>query len=236
VDRTRGVMVELHWRADPAHRLFDLDDERWWAGLPTIGIAGRRVRTLFAEPLLAALCLHGAKHFWSSLGWLVDVAELIRRSRGLDWDRILRQSTDLGYERKIALGLRLAEEWLQAPIPPSICRAARDGRIESIAERIGREFLQAAAPDTGVIEGVRRNLQLQDNLADGVAYGMRMLFTPGLGEWTRWTLPRPLHFLYWPLRLIRLAAKYLSVGAANARAARLSARRCGSTPTRPASP
>ena len=29
--------------------------------------------------LLLILCLHGTKHFWSSLGWLVDVAELIRR-------------------------------------------------------------------------------------------------------------------------------------------------------------
>ena len=46
------------------------------------------------------------------------------------------------------------------------------------------------------------------------AMGLRLrhlanvLFTPSLAEWSAWPLPRVLHVLYLPLRLVRLLWKY----------------------------
>jgi hypothetical protein len=53
------------------------------------------------------------------------------------------------------------------------------------------------------------DLRLQDTPARAARYLLKSLFTPGLGEWQRWSLPRGLFLMYWPLRWVRLAEKYL---------------------------
>ena len=50
--------------------------------LEEVATAGTTFRTLPADVLLVALCVHGAKHVWERLGWIVDVAELIAAAPG----------------------------------------------------------------------------------------------------------------------------------------------------------
>jgi hypothetical protein len=219
-ERARGMLVELHWRADPDHAVFELEDANWWDGLPSVDLPGRRVRVLGAEDLLLVLCLHGSKHFWFSLGWLVDVAELVRTSEDLNWDRFLARATQRRCAKKVALGLLLAERWLQAPLPPGVRDFVAQCEMQQIANWIGRGLLQRSAPQLGVLEWERHRLATHDSMLRGIGHFARALFTPGLGEWLRWPLPRALHFLYWPLRLGRLAAKYLPMSAVPPESAR----------------
>jgi hypothetical protein len=94
-------------------------------------------------------------------------------------------------------------------VPSRACDAVSDSGVRAIAEWIGTAFLAREAPRMGVVEGIRLNLSLQDGALQQLRYAARALLTPGLGEWSRWSLPRHLEFLYWPLRLARLAEKYL---------------------------
>lgn len=208
LDAARGLIIELQWRTDPDFAVVDLDDDRWWEVLQTTILDGEEVRALATRELLLVLCLHGTKHFWGSLGWLVDVAELVRRDPRIEWEWIVSTARRLGCERRLALGLNLASELLRMPLPPETRAIAHDPVVREIAAEISSRAFRADPAPPGVARAFRLNLRLTETTRGRLRYALGALLLPGLGEWTRWTLPRPLFFLYFPLRFARLAAKY----------------------------
>ena len=63
---------------------------------------------------------HGDGHWWGSLGWICDLAELIRTRSDVRWEWVLNEARRLHGERLVLLGLALASELLRAPIPEFI--------------------------------------------------------------------------------------------------------------------
>jgi hypothetical protein len=53
-----------------------------------------------------------------------------------------------------------------------------------------------------------RNFILYDRTRDAMRNAIEAVFAPTFADWTRWRLPASLSFLYFPLRLARLCAKY----------------------------
>ena len=78
------ILVELHWAITSWTFFFPLHAARLWERLETASLLETPVRSLAREDLLLLLCVHGAKHHWSRLGWICDVAALLqaRRSTG----------------------------------------------------------------------------------------------------------------------------------------------------------
>jgi len=201
-------LVELHWKTNPDFPV-ERDDDGWWASLEQVPLEGGRVRSLSDTELLLVLCLHGTKHHWDCLGWLVDVAELIRRQSRLDWNWMFDKAARLGCERRVLLGLHLAQHLLDAPVPQEIrARIAARPEVEPLAGRIVATLFVAGFEGMRPLERLRFNLSLYERTRQRIAHCVDTLWSPGLVEWTRWPLPRALFFLYPPLRLMRLTRKY----------------------------
>lgn len=128
------VCVELHWAFTSWTFYFPLDLASVWAGLDTLLVADEPVRTMGIEDTLLMLCVHGAKHQWGRLGWLCDVAALLRRYPDLDWPRLFTQADQLGGTRILLLGLHLAQAVLQVPLAEVIERRLQsDLEVEALA-------------------------------------------------------------------------------------------------------
>ncbi len=203
----RGDLIELQWRANPDVPVPRIDDPDWFASAPTQRFEGIDVRVMPPEEEMLALLVHGSKHSWASIDWLVDIAELARAG-AVPWDRVLALARHHGAERRAALGLSLARELLDAPLPGPILQFVRRARIDVIAGRVIVSLFRPeyVPPSPGQV--LRAELALCDSWSRRL---MRLAHlsrpTPGDWQWSR--LPRALTFLYWPLRPIRLAAKYL---------------------------
>ena len=202
-----GHLVELHWKSDLDYPVERFDDPAWVDALRRDG----GVATLRDEDLLLALCIHGSKHLWSSLGWLVDVAELLRHPLEIDWERFSARATVMGASRRVGLGLRLAHDLLGAPLDAVARRLADRDDIVAVAPRVVAHVLSA---DPGT--EARFTLPMDWRLHERAALRIRMVFNavcePSLVEWTRWPLPKALFFAYPALRFARLLAKYLRKG------------------------
>ena len=204
-----SISVELHWMTDPDFPVERIDDEQWWAGLDQIAVAGGRVRCFSNRELMLVLCLHGSKHHWTGLGWLVDVAELARRQSRADWDWILARAKAMACERRLALGLHLAGEWLGARLPLDVQRhAAAVSAVPELAHKLSATWFTREHHSWGPVSRLRLDLKLDDRGGLRLRHLANVLFTPSLAEWSAWPLPRVLHFLYLPLRLVRLLWKY----------------------------
>ncbi|MEP7069988.1 MAG: nucleotidyltransferase family protein, partial [Usitatibacter sp.] len=210
LDRSAGEwMVELHWRTDPDYPVERCDDPQWWETRPRAAVGAGRVRAFSTEELLLVLCLHGSKHFWASLGWLVDVAEMIRQEPRIDWAWIIAKAHDLAGRRRLALGLHLAHRLLDAPLPQEVAAYVRESRIGALADGIVAGLFTPRFHPPGAAAALRLNLAMFERPAQRLAHCMNVVFSPTLVEWSRWPLPRPMFFLYLPLRMARLTTKYL---------------------------
>jgi hypothetical protein len=88
------LVVELHWAI--ANRAFSLDCDypSLWHRLRPLKLGGIEIMSLAPEDLLICLCVHGARHCWSRLAWVRDIAELVRRHPKLDWDSALTRARE----------------------------------------------------------------------------------------------------------------------------------------------
>ncbi|GAB4425072.1 MAG: hypothetical protein OHK0015_04740 [Chloroflexi bacterium OHK40] len=133
-----AVHLELLWRVVERPFAFPRKLDEFWQRLVPISLLGRKVLSLAPEPLLICLCVHGSKHLWSRLSWVCDVAEAVRVSEGLDWQRLLATAEEHGAGRMVRLGLYLAGKMLEAPVPATVLRrAAADREVQWLAGMVG---------------------------------------------------------------------------------------------------
>ena len=117
VDLDRGLSLrELPWS-------FDL--EHFARRLTRVSLEGKMVPAFSPEDLLLILCLHGAKHYWTRLSWVCDLAELIRVHAGLDWGRVLEEAAIQGCRRMLLLGLFIAHQLLGTGLPEGVLVKSR---------------------------------------------------------------------------------------------------------------
>jgi hypothetical protein len=202
----RSAIVELHWEISPRHVSLHLEPGRLWQGLDPVAIAGARVLTLAPEVLLPSLCEHGAKHTWERLAWICDIAELAQARPDLDWARMAREARRSSSERMLALGVRLATDLLGAPMPePLRHRADTDPVIAALAAQVRARLFRSRARPTGLLEQARFHLRLRERWLHRIRYCWLALTTLTVADWEERRLPPALSFLYYPIRLIRLA-------------------------------
>jgi hypothetical protein len=141
VSRDGHFAVEIHWRFTPRYYPFALDAESVWERLEMCAFQGTRVLSIPAEELLLILCVHGARHRWSSLKWVCDVAFLLSVERDLDWTEILRQARYLRVERILLTGLCLAGVLLDTALPAEVrAKIGGDSTARRLAEQASEGF------------------------------------------------------------------------------------------------
>ena len=98
-----------------------------------------------AEDLLLILCVRAGKHRWGTLMWICDIAETIRKFPDLNWKAIRARASRMGLWRATGLGLLLAAEILDAPVPEDVLAQARlDPILVRLYRAINRHLFQPA--------------------------------------------------------------------------------------------
>jgi hypothetical protein len=210
LEKSPRSVVELHASLAPRAFAFDLDLARMWPRRRVVTVSGQPIAAPGAEDLLLILCMHGAKHLWKNVGWICDVAELLRVQPQMDWDAVRPEARRLRCERLLRLGVYLAEGVLGAPLPPDVSRAARgDAAVRTLAGRVVPHLFGDVEWAPGGLESVAFHLRLRERTRDAVRFCLSLLVTPTLADWQAVSLPPPLAFLYHGVRPVRLLGKYL---------------------------
>jgi len=207
-----GSIVEFHTERTLRHFPVSPDLESFARNGVRIALSGREILTLCLEDALVALCIHGAKDFWERLIWTADVAQIVQ-SRPLDWERVFRSAEIFKAQRMLRLGMILAGEIFDAPIPGEPMTQARDDPVAcALACQMERQLLiRSAVPLSAAGRFAFRRRSVPGLLA-GWGYALRLATVPAQDDVQMVRLPERLRAVYVLVRPIRLLFKFRANG------------------------
>ncbi|MGK7901706.1 MAG: nucleotidyltransferase family protein [Hormoscilla sp.] len=208
----KEICVDLHWSILPKYFSFSPEEKFiWdWENRDRVSLGKNKVDTLSKENLLLYLCAHSAKHNWSHLNWICDLAELLRSHPDMDWELILARTGKLGTRRMLFLGLALARDLFGAMLPEKISQQIEsDSEIISLSQQVRSGLFQTETRLLGEFPVANIYLKTMSSVRDKLWYWYDAIITPTPLEWAMISLPKWLGILYYPLRLMRLIIKYV---------------------------
>jgi hypothetical protein len=111
-----ALMVELHFNlASP--RSYPFDIEKLWRRAHAGRFRDKPIRAMCHDDLVSFLCLHGLKHRFSRLIWVLDIAQAFK-GLALNNARGLAESArSQRMEQVLFIGCEMVRETLQQPLP-----------------------------------------------------------------------------------------------------------------------
>ena len=205
----KNVLVEVHWALLTPGYTFSPAAQIPWESIQTISIAGRAIQTFSHETQLLFACAHQAKHNWSRLGWLMDLAALIHQSPAMDWLQIQKRAGAFGTARMIRVSLRLVQLLFQVTLPGTITEwVGADLNSAKIAERALKRLLLVDTTADKTMPSDPLFRASMESLADQAFYWFDHALRPTPLEWALLPLPDSLYGLYYPIRVGRLVCKH----------------------------
>jgi hypothetical protein len=175
VDATGTLNVDLHWGISQSYFACRLDTEQLWTQLAPVSLNGKAILSLGPEQLLMLLCMHGARHTWTRLAWICDVAELVLAYPQLPWHTIMRQAHDLRSSRMLLLALCLAHSLLGVGLPEAIAaRIEADLVVCTLAEQVTHRLFEEHQRWTQFQQALFY-LHIREDWRDRLQYGPELL-------------------------------------------------------------
>jgi hypothetical protein len=220
-------LLELQWRllpyfyaVDPGPAQLEFDD--LWSRSHRIAIGASQIPNnasiaisadpsnlpcLAPEDSLLALSLHAAKHLWTRLIWVADVAESLR-APNLDLEQVIKRARAAGIARILGTSFWLANNLLSAPVPTAAQKLIdADPAIPHLGHACSDRLARGATYDFDSAEYFRQTAQLRESRSDRWRYLWRLIWTPGPGDVEAVTLPGFMFPLYHGVRSARLLRK-----------------------------
>ena len=202
------LLVEFHTELTFRYHPRTLPLENLFQRQTRVNIDSHKVPALSPEDELILICIHGAKHFWQQLSYIADVAAFVTRQE-LDWGRVMAAAAEVGGERMLYVGLRLAADLLGAPLPESVGAALRSDRtVGRLAKQITRCLPAAGSGPPGIFERAMFRMRMRGGILSGVVYLFRLSLSPTEEDWVAGAENKRHWFLDALGRPFRLARKY----------------------------
>ncbi len=142
-----GLRVEIHWTLSTGGEV-RRDVADLWRRVQPVPWAPGSAATLCPEDLLLHLCLHTAGHIRDlRLLMLLDLVEVARHyGERIDWTLLGARARAWGVSRAVYVMMRLAVDWLGAPVPREALEGLRpEGLDESVVDAVALHFLEPSS-------------------------------------------------------------------------------------------
>jgi Uncharacterised nucleotidyltransferase len=159
----RDVWVELHFSvAPPTSPAMDLD--RAWDRAPVAQFRGQKARFFSNPDLLIYLTIHGTKHEFARLIWVLDFARALGDLSDDDLNEVFTLARALGIEGAFLTTCELARYSSDTTLPAQVAAAiARQPVISAQAQVLWEKILTGPANPQTAHQGAALFVQLEPN-------------------------------------------------------------------------
>jgi len=206
---TERHVLELQWRIVPHFYSIDLNIDALFQRSIQLEFEGIAIRTLGHEDLMLVLCLHAAKHEWSQLGMLRDLATLSKFD--LDWRWITSAAARLGVLKILHISLLAVSELFGFGFHEACDPASRLRDAAEFTSQLVQNLRRNREANTESLEYFLTQARMRERWRDRARFFWRLTTTPSIGEWEAIRLPRGLFGAYRAVRIARLTKRFSRV-------------------------
>ncbi len=197
----KNIKLEVHWRLNPGPGREPAFDELW-GRKREVGLTSKPFYYLGKEDLFYFLVLHGARHGWSRLRWLLDIDRLIHQN--IDWIEIEKLFKKFGVLHLAGQSLTLCANLLNTKISKEIIPLVHKKKSAMLAEQAifyseRMVNLHSDSIPEFVSKHHRSHLISLMSHEQRFLYFLSILF-PYYTDVETLPLPKAFHILYFPLR------------------------------------
>ncbi|WP_138752512.1 nucleotidyltransferase domain-containing protein [Paenibacillus sinopodophylli] len=197
----KKIKVEVHWRLNPAPAKEPKFDDLWERRRQS-SLISRPIYYLGREDLFLFLVSHGARHGWSRLRWLLDIKQLLEQK--VDWpklNQLLRkhQLSHIGGQALLLLA-RLFTVPLREEMKPLINDRRAEWSAEDAMFYVHRMINLHSPPIPEDVDRYHRKYLFGLLTVRQKLVFLASFLYPYPEDARTLPLPKPLHFLYFPLR------------------------------------
>lgn len=204
-ERIDSLPVELHWRCQAARYGGPGDPAQVLSRTRTCELGGGRVTVPAATDLAVLLALHGTKHAWRLLLWVVDFAAAVDRA-DFDWEAYLERAREWGVRRAALYAALVAQAIAGVGLPRRVADVAQRDRpaVRLAAAIVARHRGVSADAHVGGDSEPRYDLLWQDGFAARLRYVTIAAALPTPRDRDAFHLPDGWLALSYPARAWRL--------------------------------
>jgi len=207
--------IDLHTRVVPEFFPFELPFEDLYSRRTTVEVGGDSVPTFAVDDAFLVHAIHGSKHHWFRLEWVLGTAALAQQlPRPLG---TITRAERLGCERMALLALELARRLFDATFPAGVERRLdSESASMAVVRTAADDVVSWLVDDEWTGRNVKRthiaDFRLRSRLVSGpvskVRFWSRALTNPRAEDYEWIDLPDLLTPLYRVLRPVRLLYEY----------------------------
>ena len=202
------VLVEFHTERTLRYLPLGLNFQEVQSRLMSVDAFGQTLRTFSVEDTILLLSVHGAKHLWRRLFWILDIPKLITR-REVNWELLLEIAGRAESRRVVLLAVYLAQNLLGAPLPAAVSdEAGRDRKVRKLAEHVYQQYQRLQDLDSSILPRAVFRMRSSDGNWKGAKQLARVAMSPTEADREAVSLPRQLAPLYRLARPFGLLRRY----------------------------
>jgi len=177
-------LVELHTEQTFRHYPKPMRIEEMLTRRRPVVLDGRAVQVLSLEDEIVFDCIHGAKDFWERLMWVSDVAALLTKNPGIDWQKVRQNASVVNAHRMLHTGVQLAVITFGTPIPDDIAEAIQqDAPAGILCEKIRNWLPHAGHHPLSLTARAIYRMKMAGGGIAGARYLARLSFSPTEDDW-----------------------------------------------------
>lgn len=200
-----NINFEFHWSMLDLDHPINLENINFFENIKKTKINDFEINNISNEEFLIYLCIHGSKHLYERIEWVVDIDKFIRNQE-IDWYKINSLIKNDNSRSFFYLGLYLANLLYETPLNDNLEKYFSKEIIfvsKHILEVWNKKEVQK---EDG--RKLKYMLKLFISKKDKLKYINKVYFKPTFNEYWYISLPKYLYFLYYPLRQYLLIKKY----------------------------
>jgi hypothetical protein len=201
-----NILIEVHWKLFRNQFAKNIKFIDLLINKREIILKNYKLKVFSNELLLVYLCMHGSKHCWERISWILDIHMILEKNKNMDWNYIYKQAKVFKCEVMLDLGLSLSHKFFSTIIPYEYkIRRNLISYIISTFDILNEEQTE--------LERNKKILyfhyELNDNIYQKIKFLFRTIFPINSQDILKLNLSTKFYFLYYIIKPIRLFIKYI---------------------------
>ena len=210
INKSNGINIELHWTLSSGEFFIDLEKLDYMSDTKKYNLLNHELNIFSNEKLFIYLCVHGYKHLWERIEWLVDIYYLISKEN-IDLEKVLQMSKLVDADRIVLSTLIICQKMFDLKIQLKDS-SIQDKKLNKATNSMLNKIISDYKEVTEKIHSKQFStihLYMLKTTANKMKY-LKTFFEPTEQDYEKVKISKSLHFLYYLLRPFNVLIKSLN--------------------------